>query len=96
MSSIICLSNVVDIDSCARETVVPIISDHIKQRYRLGQHIDFTQLVYLLELAQEKLPSLLELKYYSITDAAEQLGGVDKIKNTFISFQKYLYEIKAA
>ncbi|MCJ7553560.1 MAG: DEAD/DEAH box helicase family protein [Ignavibacteriaceae bacterium] len=48
------------------------------------------------ELAQEKLPSLLELKYYSITDAAEQLGGVDKIKNTFISFQKYLYETKAA
>lgn len=43
------------------------------------------------ELAQEKLPSLLELKYYSITDASEQLGGVDKIRNTFIDFQKYLY-----
>jgi len=48
------------------------------------------------ELAQEKLPSLLELKYHSITDAAEELGGTDKIKNTFIDFQKYLYEIKAA
>ncbi len=48
------------------------------------------------EVDQEKLPSLLELKYQSITDAAETLGGVDAIKNTFIEFQKYLYEIKAA
>jgi len=48
------------------------------------------------ELAQEKLPSLLELKYHSITDAEEELGGVYKIKNTFIDFQKYLYESKAA
>ena len=48
------------------------------------------------ELDQENLPSLLELKYQSITDAAEKLGGVDKIKNTFISFQKYLYSTKVA
>ena len=48
------------------------------------------------ELAQEKLPSLLELKYQSITDAAQTLGGVESIKNTFIEFQKYLYHIKAA
>ena len=46
------------------------------------------------ELAQEKLPSLLELKYRSITDASEELGGVDKIRETFISFQKYLYQQK--
>jgi hypothetical protein len=39
---------------------------------------------------------MLELKYYPITDAAEELGGKDKIKNTFIDFQKYLYESKAA
>ncbi|TVL97484.1 MAG: restriction endonuclease subunit R [Candidatus Brocadia sp. WS118] len=48
------------------------------------------------ELDQDKLPSLLELKYHSITDAAEALGGVESIKNTFIGFQKYLYQIKAA
>ena len=48
------------------------------------------------ELDQEKLPGLLELKYQSITDAAEKLGGVDEIKNTFISFQKYLYAENAA
>ena len=48
------------------------------------------------ELAQDILPSLLELKYHSIADATEELGGVDKNKNTFFDFQKYLYESKAA
>lgn len=48
------------------------------------------------ELDQEKLPGLLELKYHSIQDAAEQLGGVEKIKNTFIEFQKHLYEQRVA
>jgi len=48
------------------------------------------------ELDQQKLPSLLELKYHSITDAVEYLGGVDKIQNTFVAFQKYLYENKVA
>jgi type I restriction enzyme, R subunit len=44
------------------------------------------------ELAQEKLPALLALKYHTINDAAELLGGIDNIRNTFIHFQKYLYE----
>lgn len=48
------------------------------------------------ELDQEKLPDLLSLKYYSITDAAEKLGGIDKIKKTFIAFQRYLYTNPAA
>jgi type I restriction enzyme R subunit len=48
------------------------------------------------ELDQQKLPSLLELKYHSITDAVEYLDGVEKIQNTFITFQKYLYENKVA
>lgn len=43
------------------------------------------------ELDQEKLPKLLELKYHAISDAAEILGGVEQIRQTFISFQKYLY-----
>jgi type I restriction enzyme R subunit len=43
------------------------------------------------ELDQEKLPGLLELKYQSITDATEKLGGIEAIKNTFIGFQKFLY-----
>lgn len=48
------------------------------------------------ELDQEKLPKLLELKYHAISDAAEILGGVEKIRQTFIAFQKLLYAKKAA
>lgn len=48
------------------------------------------------ELDQEKLPKLLELKYHAISDAAAILGGVEKIRQTFIAFQKLLYAKKAA
>jgi type I restriction enzyme R subunit len=44
------------------------------------------------ELEQENLPELLKLKYHAISDAMEILGGVEKVKTTFIDFQKYLYE----
>ena len=42
-------------------------------------------------LDQEKLPSLLELKYFALSDAIETLGSVNIVKQNFISFQKYLY-----
>jgi superfamily II DNA or RNA helicase len=45
------------------------------------------------ELDQEKLPDLLTLKYHAISDAAEKLGGVPKIRELFLGFQKWLYEI---
>ncbi|MEI6092636.1 MAG: DEAD/DEAH box helicase family protein [bacterium] len=48
------------------------------------------------ELDQEKLPDLLTLKYHALDDAATMLGGVQDIRNTFINFQKYLYEQQAA
>lgn len=48
------------------------------------------------ELEQEKLPELLKLKYHALEDATQVLGGVEKIQKTFIGFQKYLYEKKAA
>ena len=44
------------------------------------------------ELDQEKLPALLKIKYLAINDATEVLGGVNKIRETFIDFQKYLFE----
>ena len=44
------------------------------------------------ELDQEKLPQLLLLKYQSINDATDSLGGIDRIRDTFIGFQKYLYK----
>ncbi|MCG2786442.1 MAG: DEAD/DEAH box helicase family protein [Anaerolineae bacterium] len=43
------------------------------------------------ELDQEKLPSLLLLKYKAIEDAKEILGTVDAIRSMFINFQKFLY-----
>jgi len=45
------------------------------------------------ELDQGKLPDLLKIKYYAITDATDLLGGVDKIRATFINFQKHLFAI---
>jgi type I restriction enzyme R subunit len=48
------------------------------------------------ELDQEKLPDLLELKYHAIQEAAERLGGVSKVRELFIGFQKYLYQYKSA
>lgn len=44
------------------------------------------------ELDQEKLPHLLELKYRAVSDAAEKLGGVARIRDLFIRFQQHLYE----
>lgn len=48
------------------------------------------------QLDQEKLPSLLTLKYHAIQDATEHLGGVEMIRATFLSFQKHLYAVGAA
>ncbi|MDQ3845856.1 MAG: restriction endonuclease subunit R, partial [Bacteroidota bacterium] len=48
------------------------------------------------ELDQEKLPHLLELKYHAVSDAAERLGGVSRIRELFMGFQKHLYEQQIA
>jgi len=45
------------------------------------------------ELDLEKLSPLLRLKYQEVEDATELLGGVKKIREMFIGFQKYLYVI---
>lgn len=47
------------------------------------------------ELDQSRLPNLIELKYHSMTDAADALGGVDEIRGLFFNFQKQLYGIDA-
>ena len=46
----------------------------------------------IYELDEEKLSPLLLLKYNAITDAKKELGNIASIRNTFISFQTYLYE----
>jgi len=45
----------------------------------------------VVELSEEELPKLLNLKYKAIADAVNILGGVDKIKSVFTGFQKNLY-----
>jgi len=70
----------------------------IFKRYdsKLQAFLDFVLAQYVKqgveELDQEKLTSLLVLKYQSVPDAVDQLGGVPLIKDTFIGFQQYLYE----
>ena len=43
------------------------------------------------ELAEEKLPILLNLKYHAIANAEQSLGDVDEIRSVFFEFQKDLY-----
>src|SRR3989339_302575 len=45
------------------------------------------------ELDDEKLSKLLNLKYHTIADAEEILGDVDRIRSTFLDFQKNLYTL---
>ncbi|MDF1883973.1 DEAD/DEAH box helicase family protein [Sulfurimonas sp. SAG-AH-194-C21] len=48
------------------------------------------------ELSQNKLKTLLELKYQSLEDAKAILGEVKDISTLFIEFQKHLYMQKTA
>ena len=43
------------------------------------------------ELSDDKLKPLIELKYNTIADAKKVLGSPTTIRETFIGFQKYLY-----
>jgi type I restriction enzyme R subunit len=71
---------------------------NIFSRYepKLQAFLDFVLAQYVkqgvAELDQEKLGALLQLKYHSIADAADQLGGVPVIRDTFVGFQQYLYD----
>ena len=48
------------------------------------------------ELDISNLSTVLTAKYGSINAAQEKLGNVEDIKNTFVDFQKYLYQEIAA
>ena len=80
--------------AAAQATIFALLNDRQKE------FIDFVLNKYVEtgveELDQEKLPTLLELKYHSVNDAADLLGGVESIKNTFIEFQKHLYKQRVA
>ena len=44
-----------------------------------------------MELGEEKLPVLLNLKYHALSDAEHVLGDVDAIRSQFFAFQVGLY-----
>ena len=71
----------------------PIILDGLSQVHKA--FLEFVLFKYIdtgfEELDQSRLPNLIELKYHSMTDAAEALGGVDEIIKLFVGFQKHLY-----
>ena len=48
------------------------------------------------ELDQEKLGDRCSLKYHSVADAVDELGDVPVIRDTFVGFQRYLYEEQGA
>ena len=45
------------------------------------------------ELVAVKMRSLIELKYNTISDAAAEIGSPAQIRETFVGFQKYLYQV---
>ncbi|MFZ1006789.1 MAG: DEAD/DEAH box helicase family protein [Candidatus Sulfotelmatobacter sp.] len=63
---------------------------------KLQAFLDFVLAQYIKqgvgELDQEKLSDLLQLKYHTVMDATDQLGGIPAIRDTFIGFQQYLYD----
>ncbi len=62
---------------------------------KLEAFLDFVLAQYVQhgvgELDQAKLSNLLELKYHTINEAADELGGVPAIRDTFVGFQQFLY-----
>lgn len=64
--------------------------------YKQQEFIDFILEKYIEdgagELATSKMRSLIELKYHTIGDAVQEFGTTAAIRETFVGFQKYLYE----
>ncbi|OHD48946.1 MAG: restriction endonuclease subunit R [Spirochaetes bacterium GWF1_41_5] len=80
-----------------REQRVAMCKENAESYYMDAQQefLDFVLGHYVTEgvteLAAEKLPHLLELKYRAIADAVKELGDVTSIRELFVGFQRYLY-----
>ena len=65
--------------------------------YKQQEFIEFILDKYIAdgveELAAKKMRSLVELKYNTISDAAAEFGSASVIRDTFIGFQKHLYDV---
>ena len=79
------------------EKAKPKILDGLNLKHR--EFLEFVLFKYVdtgfEELDQERLPNLIQLKYSTIADAADALGGVDQIRNLFFNFQQHLYDLQA-
>jgi len=73
----------------SRKEIFKEVDDYQKEflEFVLSKYIE----IGVEELNEEELPKLLNLKYQAIADAIKILGGVDRIKSSFIGFQKNLY-----
>ena len=79
----------------AKPVIFALLNDDSQKefiKFVLSKYIE----VGVTELAQEKLKTLLEIKYGSLEDAMNVLGDTDDISSLFVDFQKHLYDIKAA
>ena len=67
--------------------------------YKQQEFIDFILSRYIAdgvhELALEKMTSLIELKYNTISDAAREFGSATAIRELFVGFQHHLYDVAA-
>ena len=66
-----------------------------KYEARVLEFVDFLVSQYTAEgvdeLDESKLGTLLEIKYKSLSEGANILGGVEKARDVFFNFQKFLY-----
>ena len=65
--------------------------------YKQLEFIDFILSRYIQdgvhELSLEKMTSLIELKYNTVSDAAREFGSTKVIRETFVGFQAHLYQV---
>ncbi len=73
----------------AQETVYTLCDEQQKEfiRFVLRKYIESG----VGELALEKLPDLVKIKYQSIADAEQKLGKAENIRLLFSDFQQHLY-----
>ncbi|MCA6071073.1 MAG: DEAD/DEAH box helicase family protein [Endomicrobium sp.] len=75
----------------AKEKISKVEDFEYKQKVFLDFVLDKYIETGIEELDREKLPELIKLKYKTIEDGIGELGNIEQIRETFISFQKYLY-----
>ena len=97
------LFDVLEFVAYAREPMTRaerVVLSRLSLEHSLGarelEFVDFVLNQYVAsgvdELSSDKLSTLLELKYKSVKEGVDALGGADNARATFVDFQKCLYE----